>query len=77
MWNSEWISVKDRLPEGKREFGEGEYVLATDGVVTTRAFYGYPGGHDEWFVDAGEQWEATFDRPVTHWMPLPSAPEVE
>ena len=74
---SAWISVKDRLPSGKREFGEGEYVLATDGVVTTRAFYGYPGGHDEWFINAGEQWEATFDRPVKHWMFLPDAPEVD
>lgn len=77
MIPSAWISVKDRLPDGKRESGEGEYVLATDGVVTTRAFYGYPGGHDEWFINAGEQWEATFDRPVTHWLPLPDAPEVE
>ena len=71
----EWISVKERLPETYDEYGIGEYVLATDGVVTTRAFYGYPGDHDEWFINPGEQWEATFDRPVTHWMPLPKAPE--
>ena len=74
---SAWISVNDRLPKEKDEYEVGAYVIATDGVVTTRAFYGYPGGHDEWFINAGEQWEETFDRPVTYWMPLPSAPEVE
>ena len=61
-----WISIKDRLPEhGKRYL---IYATSEDnkiGRITTAAF----GGH---FALSGRcaYWK------VTHWMPLPTPPEV-
>lgn len=63
----EWISVEDRLPEGKQVvllLGKGN-----------RMFTGY---HDEIFLcaDYMTDWlqEAEF---VTHWRPLPAPPKTD
>lgn len=58
---SEWISVKDRLPEKK-----GIYVVLSK---TCNIVY-----YDclNW---TGEAWECAFGSKVTHWMPLPEPPE--
>ena len=70
---SAWISVKDRLPE------PGLRVLATDGNFVGESYistagnwyrYGTP-----WTV-AWKDWSKD-KTTVTHWMPLPDAPEVE
>lgn len=63
---SEWISCKERLPE------IGQRVIATNGTFTGEA---YLRGHRKAFYRPYEsEWEAVFDEPVTHWMPLPIPP---
>ena len=61
---SEWTSVKDRMPE------PGERVLATNGKIVGEAYIG-----DDWKRYYGTGWQTAFSLPVTHWMPLPEAPE--
>ena len=58
---SNWISVKDRLPEN------GDRVLtynSFDGICTGRHL-----GDGRWRV------KTSYPDPVTHWMPLPEPPE--
>lgn len=58
----QWISVKDRLPEDE------EYVLIfTAGGSVLIVFY----DSDGWYT------LEEYLREVTHWMPLPEAPEEE
>jgi len=59
-----WIPVGERLPE------EGQQVLSTDG--------------EEYYLDYYAKWDGkelsfcgTLSWTVTHWMPLPSTPEVQ
>lgn len=67
MKMTEWISVKDRLPEWR------EWVLVTHVGEVDRGRliedYGYPRGY-YWDVVG---YEGLID--VTHWMPLPKPPE--
>lgn len=64
----QWISVTERLP------AEGERVLAaTEGVFSGEAYLTCEG---VWMRSYGVVWVSLVDRPVTHWMPLPDAPEV-
>ena len=63
---SEWISVEDRLPEDNVE------------VMVNRKDNGFWWGviskaNGLFFVRFGNDWMDVSD--VTHWMPLPSAPE--
>ena len=65
----QWISVKDadrRAPAGQR-------VIATDGVFFGEA---YRTSADSWRrYDDYRLWHDATGRTVTHWMPLPEAPE--
>ena len=62
----QWISVKDRLPEW------GQRVIATNGVFVGEAFRRIM---DIWLrYDDGAARACIADE-VTHWMPLPPAPE--
>lgn len=77
---SEWISVKERLPElGEMvmlfipQLEDGDWIRTgymdsecADGVEDGPPFF-FPLGHNSFF--SAEQ--------VTHWMPLPDKPEVE
>lgn len=63
---SEWISVKERLPEAY--YGESDNVLVVDEIGIRKILY-FDGGC--WCYPTGE----TYDRKVTHWMPLPEPPE--
>lgn len=55
----EWISVEDRLPEDSANV----LVCHKNGLVTTNAWL----GANWWFKNERN--------PITHWMPLPLAPE--
>lgn len=60
-----WVSVKDGMPERG-----GKYLVATMiGAVSAVHFYPADNGHSGRFAD----WR--FNMTVTHWMPLPAAPE--
>ncbi len=65
----QWISVKDtdrRAPAGQR-------VIATDGVFVGEA---YRTSADSWRrYDDYRLWHDATGHTVTHWMPLPEAPE--
>lgn len=64
----QWISVTERLP------AEGMRVLAaTEGVFSGEAYLSCEG---VWMRSYGVAWVSLVDMPVTHWMPLPDAPEV-
>lgn len=65
---SEWISVKDRLPN------EGAYVLglSDDGVIECRVTNGVL--KSVWFSSHGCGCCAE-DDVITHWMPLPEPPK--
>ena len=62
---SEWISVKERLPEN-----ENEVVLATDVTYSYTARY----VNDNWHCVC-ECFEGSSPYNITHWMPLPKPPE--
>ena len=63
-----WIPVTERLP------AEGERVLAAvEGVWVGEA---YRDMRDTWMRSYGTPWDASIGMSVTHWMPLPDAPEV-
>lgn len=72
----EWISVKERLPE------LGERVLACNGNISGEAYITNTVPQEcisaaRWCRHYGASWDATFDLPVTHWMPLPTPPKEE
>lgn len=64
---SEWISVKDRLPEtGKVLMTDGSQILIAPGTwlfKTRDGIHEVPANYGRGMV-------------VTHWMPLPELPEV-
>ena len=70
-----WIPVTERLPETE------DFVLAvvngkpTENIalVDSIEIASFMRG-EGWFLDMYPEWE---DPKVTHWMPLPPAPEVE
>lgn len=69
---SKWISVKERLPDE-----DGSYIVrTTTGAVTTARFYvgkTYPPTHFRpTEYRSPTKWQS--NRNVTHWMPLPEAP---
>jgi len=70
---SEWISVKDRLPNKiTNNKGISEIVLITGSKGHCLRAYLDLG---VWIVDTGSKLYIT--EAVTHWMPLPEPPEVK
>ncbi len=70
---SEWISVKDRLPEINNRMSEDVLMLDEYGKMSVKSFEIV---NNEIVVDWGE----AGTRPLsdfTHWMPLPKPPEDE
>lgn len=66
---TEWISVKDRLPQPKRRV----LVFGDDGIFT-----GYRDDYEDhsWnCYPAGSYAEDTLVFGITHWMPLSEEPE--
>lgn len=68
LWEKvpQWISVDDRRPK------PGTRVLATDGVFVGEA---YRTSADTWRRYDGIAMRDCIGSVVTHWMPLPEAPE--
>lgn len=72
---SEWISVKDRLPEFQASVliftGKSYRVcsLSSSGWSLSGSFHEVDYPDDDW------DWDLTFIANVTHWMPLPEAPK--
>ena len=62
----QWVSVEERRPE------PGKRVLATDGVFVGEA---YRTSADTWRRYDGIAMRDCLGSIVTHWMPLPEAPE--
>ena len=63
----QWIPVTERLP------AEGERVLAArDGLFVGEAYLSKSGAWQRYY---GVLWVLLGCAPVTHWMPLPDAPE--
>lgn len=62
----QWIPVTERLP------GEGERVLASDGLFVGEA---YLDSFGIWRRSYGVFW-GVIGGPITHWMPLPYKPGV-
>ena len=72
---SEWISVKDRLPElipcnAGTAYSEVVIVWTSGRKAMAAVFSG------DSFICAADYWEA-WDEEVTHWMPLPEPPGEE
>ena len=75
---SEWISVKDRLPDCEQG-AESEAVLfiTKQGFMYT-GYYGCGGiFHDRYFREFKNATEGYDISNVTHWMPLPEPPKEE
>ena len=62
----EWVSVEERRPE------PGKRVLATDGVFVGEAIFARD---SRWSGYGGGILRDCIGSVVTHWMPLPDAPE--
>ena len=62
----QWVSVEERRPE------PGKRVLATDGVFVGEA---YRTSADTWRRYDGMDMRDCIGSVVTHWMPMPEAPE--
>ena len=62
----QWVSVDDRHPK------PGTRVLATDGVFVGEAIYALDG---RWSGYGGGILRDCLGSVITHWMPLPEAPE--
>lgn len=67
---AEWVSVKDRMPRYNQHVLTFSPNMAMPIIVGE--YYGYWGeDDDEWY----EGW--SYNREVTHWMPLPEPPKGE
>ena len=74
---SEWISVKERLPNEnyeslKKEYGDFMSDNAIDYGVEFLTF------DETGVISVSDFWVKSqrFDEGITHWMPLPNPPEV-
>lgn len=81
---SEWISVKDRLPEK-----QGHYLVFTsinywkggcnennpNWFGTTKGYENTPTSVLDCFFDCTGDWNRVCNHHVTHWMPLPEPPK--
>jgi len=64
---SEWISVKDRLPDSS-----GYYLIACDSPYRGKQ----DGVNISYYQHKACNWKAVYNPCVTHWMPLPKSPEL-
>ncbi len=74
---SEWINIKNRLPERQRE-GFTECIIASYSVIRKIYHVCSVYWHDNYFQDSFGEKISLDDGYwiVTHWMPLPKPPEI-
>jgi hypothetical protein len=66
----EWVSVKDRMPEGKGSYlAYGNHILFGE-VLNSAGVY-----VDKYLGKLG--WKHQKDMKITHWMPMPEPPKGE
>ena len=65
---SQWISVKERLPETNELC-----IVNTEFRAIVPALY----GNESWIFDDGQGWLEKALSYVSHWMPMPKLPEEE
>lgn len=63
---NEWISVKERLPDKS-----GYYLIACRNPYRGKQ----DGINISYFQHKAQNWKATYNPDVTHWMPLPKKPK--
>lgn len=68
---SEWISVKDRLPELGNGQGKNQYLVC---YITPKSKQRHVIQSGYW---GGNRWSKNFAGEATHWMPLPEPPKGE
>ena len=74
----EWISVKDRLPDNKEYDWVLAQVVEDNGYMHIPKVMEYRQSKNDWFEETyGWLSEHNGFFTVTHWMPLPLAPEVK
>ena len=74
----EWISVKDRLPDNKEHDWVLAQVVEDNGFMHIPRVMEYRQAKNDWFEETyGWLSEHNGLFSVTHWMPLPPAPEVK
>ena len=65
-----WVSVEDRLPDtGHSKPGHLARIVTDGGAVWTTCQHCSYWNHPELYEDS--------QAPITHWMPLPSPPELD
>ena len=74
----EWISVTERLPDNKEHDWVLAQVVEDNGYMHIPRVMEYRQAKDDWFEETyGWLSEHNGLFSVTHWMPLPLAPEVK
>ena len=74
----EWISVEDELPDNKEHDWVLAQVVEDNGYMHIPRVMEYRQAKDDWFEETyGWLSEHNGLFSVTHWMPLPLAPEVK
>ena len=74
----EWVSVKDRLPDNKEYDWVLAQVVEDNGYMHIPRVMEYRQAKNDWFEETyGWLSEHNGIFTVTHWMPLPLAPEVK
>lgn len=63
----EWISIKERLPEG-----DVSALIASDGRVTIADWFA---SEQRWDLSREDKAIGIFSNTITHWMPLPESPK--
>ena len=75
---TKWISVKDRLPDNKEHDWVLAQVVEDNGFMHIPRVMEYRQAKNDWFEETyGWLSEHNGLFSVTHWMPLPLAPEVK
>lgn len=73
---SEWISVKDRLPDNKEHDWVLAQVVEDNGFMHIPKVMEYRQSKNDWFEETyGWLSEHNGAFTVTHWMPLPEPPD--